>query len=318
MTQNTTHHEATAPSPRKVLIVGIAGGYGRLLARRLMRSYDVVGADREPISARLPDVPFYRVDPRKRSFEDVFRRERPDAVVHIGTDRSFRGNADTRYDINLRGTRKLLDHCENYGVRRLIVLSTSYVYGALPENPQFMDEEQPLAGSRHYPEIRDLIEVDSLASAFVWRHPELAVSVLRPVSALGETLDSAMSRFFRSRFVVLPMGFNPMFQLIHEEDLSDAIGRALDRNLRGVYNIEGSGEVPIRIAVREAGSRFYNVPDFLMRRLSRPVMGMPPGAIDFLKYPCTVDGSRFRDKTGFEPRFGLKETLQTLRRLRSN
>ena len=297
----------------RVLIVGIAGGYGRLLARRMLRSHSVVGVDREPWSARLPDVSFYGVDTRTRAFEDVFRKERPEAVVHLGFLRSFRTDEQTRYDINVRGTRKLLDLCLAHGVKKVTVLSTSYVYGALPENPHFMDEEHPLSGSRNYPEIRDLIEVDALATSFMWRHPEIEATVLRPVPALGTFVDSAIGRYFRANPIPVPMGFNPMLQFIHEEDLTEALALTLEQDLRGVYNVVGPGEVPARVAIAESGGRVLPVPDALLRRISSRLLGFPPGAVDFMKYPCTIDGTLFASETGFQPLFGLKDIFRTVR-----
>ncbi len=302
----------------KVLIVGIAGGYGRLLARRMLRSHSVVGVDREPWSARLPDVPFYPCDTRTRAFEDVLRKERPDAIVHLGFVRHFRADAALRYDVNVRGTRKLLDLCHVHGVRKLTVLSTSYVYGALSDNPHFMDEEHPLSGSRNYPELRDLVEVDVLASAFMWRHPEIQTSVLRPVPALGTFVESAVSVYLRANPVILPMGFNPMLQFIHEEDLTEALALSVERDLRGVYNVEGPGAVPARVAVVETGGRLLPVPDPILRRVSQRLLGLPAGAIDYLKYPCTIDGRRFVAETGFQPIFSLKDIFRTLRSLRSS
>lgn len=301
----------------KVLIVGIVGGYGRLLARRLLRSCSVVGVDRTPASARLPDVPFYSVDTRTRAFEDVFRKERPEAVVHLGLMRDRRTDERTRYDVNVRGTRKVLDLCLEHGVRKLCVLSTGYVYGALPDNPSFMDEEHPLSASRNYPEIRDLVEVDALATGFTWRHPDLTTSVLRPVPVLGVYVDSAMARYLRANPVVLPMGFNPMLQFVHEEDLSEAMALCIEQGVRGVYNVAGPGEVPARIAIHESGGRAVQVPDFILRRVSTWLFGLPPGALDFMKYPCTIDGSRFVSETGFQPLFGLKDIFRTLRSLRT-
>lgn len=296
-----------------MLIVGVAGGQGRLLARRLLRTCEVVGADRQPWTIRLPEVPFYPADTRTRAFEDVLRKERPSAVVHLGFVHHFREPPATRYDINVRGTRRVLDHCLHYGVESVTVLSTSYVYGALPENPQFMDEEQPLSASRNYPEIRDLVEVDALASAFMWRHPELAVSVLRPVPALGPYVETALATYLRTRPVLVAIGFNPMMQAIHEEDLTEALALTVERGLRGVFNVTGPGEVPLRVMVRETGGRALPLPDFALRRLSARIVGLPPGALDYIKYPCTLSGDRFASETGFRPQFGLRDIFRSMR-----
>ena len=55
----------------------------------------------------------------------------------------------------------------------------------------------------------------------------------------------------------------------------------------------------------------------------RPVIGcMGDGAfqmlgmntlIDFVKYPCTIDGSRFRQATGFRPRRTLEDIFASVR-----
>jgi UDP-glucose 4-epimerase len=303
----------------KVLIVGVAGGQGRLLARRLLRRHEIVGVDRERWASRPPSVPFFEVDIRKRQFEDVFRKEAPTAVVHMGFVRHFRGRPGERYDINVRGTRQLLDHCVAYGVRKVVVLSSSYVYGALPESPSFMDEDYPLYGSRNYPEIRDLVEVDTLVSAFMWQHPSLATVVLRPVNRLGYYVQSAIGTYLQMRRVIVMTGFNPMMQFIHEEDVADALALAVERDVRGVFNVTGPGEVPLRVAIKETGGRPLSLPEPIARPLiarlhAAGLFPFPAGAIDYIKYPCSISGRRFGEATGFRPSFSLRETFRALRR----
>ena len=45
------------------------------------------------------------------------------------------------------------------------------------------------------------------------------------------------------------IGFDPMMQFIHEEDVAEAIVTTLDHELRGVYNVEGPGAVPLTTAL---------------------------------------------------------------------
>jgi UDP-glucose 4-epimerase len=200
-----------------------------------------------------------------------------------------------------------------------VVLSSSYVYGAFPENPYYMDEDSPLSASRSYPEIRDLVEVDTLASAFLWRYPHIRTCVLRPVNVLGYYVHSMIGQYLRERRVPTAMGFDPMLQFIHEEDLSEAIALALEHSLQGVFNVTGPGEVPLHTAIRETGGTAIPIPEPLMRvlfdRLFRwGLIPYPAGAIDFLKYPITISGSRFIDATGFRCLFGLEEIFQSVRR----
>ncbi|MFQ5512914.1 MAG: NAD-dependent epimerase/dehydratase family protein [Myxococcota bacterium] len=302
----------------KVLIVGIAGGHGSLLTRRLLGSCELIGTDRERWPAKPPDVKFYPSDIRTRGFENILRTERPRTVIHLGLVRHFRGEASERYDINVRGTRRLLDHCRNYGVERILILSTSYVYGALPENPCFMDEDYPLCGSRNYPEIRDLVEVDTLATAFMWKYPDLRTTILRPVPTLGHVVQSSIGSYLRMRRSICMMGFNPMMQFIHEDDLIEAMVLVLESDLRGVFNVSGPGQVPLRVAIRETGGSALPLPEPIARPLIARLFQLglfpfPPGSIDFIKYPCTIAGDRFVKETGFKPIFGLRELFRSLR-----
>lgn len=303
----------------KVLVTGVAGGLGRLVARGLQERYEVTGVDSARWRSHPPGITTHVVDLRKRRFEDVIRTERPSAVVHLGFVRHFRGDDQERHAVNVGGTRTVLDHCFKYGVERLVVLSSGYVYGALPENPYELNEEAPLLASRSYPEIRDLVEVDSLVSTNIWRRPELKTSVIRPVNVLGPRHPSMVREYLRQRRVPTVLGFDPMLAFIHENDLAAALVLAVEHELRGVYNVVGPGEVPIHTAIKETGGTAWPIPDpparWIFARLFRyGMIPYPAGLLDFLKYPVSLDGRRFAAATGFRCKYGLPEIFESIRR----
>ena len=313
------HPRGGAKPGETVLITGIAGGQGRLIARRLANTFDLVGVDRTYWEGHPPGLRVHKVDIRKRKFEDIFRTERPSAVVHLAFIRHFRGDAETRHEVNVLGTKRLLEYAIAHGVKRVVVLSSSYVYGALPDNPYYMDEDSPLNVSRNYPEVRDLAEVDTLATGFLWRHPEVATTILRPVNTLGYYVHSAIGRYLRQRWVPTIMGFNPMMQFIHEEDVAEGVALALQSGTHGVFNLTGPGAVPLKVAIREAGSTAVPFPETIARTVFRELFrwGLyhtPSGAMNFLKYPCTLDGRRFQQATGFAPLFSLEDVFASVRR----
>jgi len=239
--------------------------------------------------------------------------------VHLAFIRHFRGDAETRHEVNVLGTKRLLEYAIAHGVKRVVVVSSSYVYGALPDNPYYMDEDSPLNVSRNYPEVRDLAEVDTLATGFLWRHPEVATTIIRPVNTLGYYVHSAIGRYLRQRYVPSIMGFNPMMQFIHEEDVAEAVALALQSGTHGVFNLTGPGAVPLKVAIREAGSTAIPFPEPVARNFFRELFrwGLyhtPPGAMNFLKYPCTLDGRRFQQATGFTPLFSLEDVFASVRR----
>ncbi|MFP6664399.1 MAG: NAD-dependent epimerase/dehydratase family protein [Deltaproteobacteria bacterium] len=301
----------------KILITGIAGGLGRLIAERLLGSARLVGIDHTPWVGHPPEISIITADLRKRKVEDVFRRERPDVVVHLGLERhSF--DAGLRHDVNVIGTKRLLEFCAAYGTARVVILTSSYVYGALAENPFYMDEETSLNVSRHYPEIRDLAEVDALATNFLWRYPEIATAVLRPVSTLGRHMRSSLATYLRLSVSPMVMGFDPLMQFIHEDDLAESIIQAIAAGLRGVFNIVGPGAVPISTAIRESGGTALALPEtatrfFLQRLFAWGLFPLPADAVDFIKFPCTIDGRRFQHATGMRPARSLDQAFGCVR-----
>lgn len=302
----------------KVLITGISGGQGRLLASRIADGWDVVGVDKVAWDGHPKNIHVTTVDLLKKKFEDVFRQTRPTAVVHLGFIRHFRTDPRRRHEFNVLGTKRVLEFCVKYDVRQIVVASSSYVYGALPENPYFLDEDAPLNSSRTYPEIRDLAEVDTLCTTHLWKYPHQQTAILRPVNTLGTHVHSAIVTYLKLGYVPTILGFNPMTQFIHEEDVSEAIALALEKGLRGVFNVTGPGEVPLKVAIRETGGTPVPLPEFVARAVFGRLFQLglfhtPPGAIDFIKYPCTVNGKRFVEATGFKPLFTLDETFASVR-----
>ena len=306
----------------KVLITGIASPLGRLLARRLAQGFTVCGVDARPWAGRPREVAMHVADLRKREFEEVMRSERPSAVVHLGVRREMRGDERARHDLNVRGTKRLLDHCAAFGVGQLVVLSTSTVYGAAPENPLYMREDEPLSATRSYPEIRDRVEVDALASAFVWRVPEVRTAVLRPVHVLGPHSTGMLADYLRRPRPPTVLGYDPLMQVIHEDDWTESIALTLTRGVRGVFNVTGAGQVPLRTAIAEMGSQPMALPELVLRPWIRAgfatgVLPWPEGALDYLKFPVVIAGEAFVQATGWKPLFSLKETFSAHRERRS-
>ncbi len=306
---------------KKVLITGIAGAQARLLAARLSGVVEVCGVDTVPWSGPGFGLRVHRVDLRKRKFEDVMRTERPDAVVHMGFVRHFEAGERMRHDVNVRGTKHLLDHCVKYGVDRLVVVSSSAVYGAFAENAFAMDEGFPLSASRSYPEIRDQVEVDTLASGFLWQHPEVRTSVLRSVNVLGPHSRTMMATYLRLPRIPTVAGYDPMMQLMAEDDLSEALVLALEHRLQGVFNVAGSGELPLHTVIRESGGVAWPIPLPFARTICKRffdwgIWSYPPGVVDYLRFPLSVSGKRFSEATGFSPRVSLREMLSAMRAAR--
>jgi UDP-glucose 4-epimerase len=312
--------EKPVPSPavKKIVITGIAGRLGRLLARRLHRDgrWHVVGIDRRPFLGKPKDIEHVQVDLRTKKARDVFRANDVDALVHMGVMHNPRASRGEHHSWNVAGTMKLLEYCHRYRVPKVVVLSSANVYGPRPDNTQFLTEDAPLMGAQEFPEIRDIIEVDHLASGFFWKAREIETVILRPVHILGG-VRNAPSNYLRLPLIPTLLGFDPMVQLIHEHDVVEAIVCALRPGVRGIFNVTGPGELPLSEIIRELGRPVLRFPHPVARPLLSALWrfgatSFPVPELDFIRYVCMVDGARARSELRFRPRYSLKETIRAV------
>src|SRR5581483_5760240 len=246
----------------------------------------------------------------------VFRTFRPDAVIHMATVTHLTVRDEDRYRINLFGTRAVFDHCHHYGAKRCIFVGRHTYYGAAADTALYHGEEDPPMAMTTFPELSDLVAADLYAGSALWRYPELNTSVLRICYTLGPSLSGTLATFLRGRRVPKVLGFDPLFQFMHEADAAEAICLALEKDLRGVYNVAGPQPLPLATLIREAGRTPVPVPELLMRlafgRFGLP--RLPPGAVAHLKYPVVIDDSSFRAATGYQHRYEDDDTIADFRR----
>jgi UDP-glucose 4-epimerase len=281
----------------------------------LHAGHDVIGIDRRPFKDPPAGVEMHELDIRKRAAEDVFRRVRPQAVLHMATVTHLVVQSEDRYRINLGGTRAVFEHSKAYGVEQVVFVGRHTFYGAAPDSPLFHTEDEPPMGLSAFPELADLVAADLYAGSALWRIPELTTTVLRMVYTLGPTGHGTLATFLRGARVPTILGFDPLFQFMHEEDVITALVLALEKRPRGVFNVAGPQPVPLSVIIRETGRSNVPLPEIVfataLGRLGLPKL--PAGALEHIKYPITVDGSSFKTATGFVYDVDEKEAMRSYR-----
>lgn len=297
----------------RVLIPGIAGGVARRVAHKLLeRGHQVAGIDARPWPDAPRGVEVHTLDIRKRPAEGVFRRFRPHAVVHMATVTSLVVRGEERYRINLGGTQAVFDRCRTYGVEHVVFVGRHTYYGAGPDTAMYHREDEPPHALEAFPELADLVAADLYAGTAIWRLPEMTTTVLRVCYTLGPSGLGTLGSYLRGRRVPTVLGFDPLFQFMHEDDAAEAIVQSVEKRPRGIFNVAGPQPLPLSLLASAAGRTVLPLPEFVLRH----VMGraglprLPAGALAHIKYPIVVDASSFRAATGFE--YG-KDEQQTIR-----
>ncbi|OZB07921.1 MAG: NAD-dependent epimerase [Marinobacter sp. 34-60-7] len=299
----------------RILITGAAGALAQQVIDRLRPTCDIVAVDFREQVYLDDDVPSFCVDFNKRVFEDLFKRYRFDGVIHLGRVMSSQLTRMRRYNANVLGTQKLLDLSQKYGIRRVIVLSTYHVYGAVAYNPALIDESAPLKSAGLSADLVDSVELENLANIYLWRYPELNITVLRPCNIVGPGVRNSMSALLGSERAPVLAGFSPMMQFIHIDDMADALVLAWRKPVKGVFNVAPQDWVAYQQALKLCGCKrvpIPSVPPQLPRMISKllNLKSFPPYLLAFFKYPVVIDGRAFTREFGFTPKRSLKEIFR--------
>jgi UDP-glucose 4-epimerase len=302
-------------SAKTVLITGIAGGLARDVGRVMQqRGYRIVGVDYRPSNPLDYPATTYQANYNKTKIEDIFRRHKPGTVLHLGRVGNLKESAGKRFDLNVIGSQKVMDQAVRYGARRLVVLSTFHIYGAHPMNHIPISEDDPLRAGADFPQIADAVQLDNLALNWIYKHPEMKTALLRPTNVVGARLRNAISGFLRQRVIPVMLGFNPMVQFIHADDLRDAVLAVTEHDGVGVFNVTGVGALPWRDAVEITGARALPIPSSLaaayLAIAGRLAPSLPPYLINFFKYPCIISDAALRATFDWEPQIDQAEAVR--------
>ncbi len=305
---------------KTVLVTGAAGSLARRVIARLHGQYNVVAVDFRRKVETDAGIPSYKVDTYKRGFEDIFRNHRIDAVIHIGRIFTHEYDRQRRYNANVLGTKKLLDLCRKYAVKQVIIHSTYFVYGASAYNPALLDEDAPLKASEVTQDLVDSVEVESLAQIYMWKYPELHITILRPCNVLGPGVQNSMSLLLSRPLAPVLVGFSPLMQFLHVDDMADAMLVAFEGNQPGIYNVAPDDWVAYQVALKQSGCRrlpVMSIPPMLPKLISSALNWnafFPPYLINYFKYPVIIDGGLFRKTFDWKPKRSMNDIFSFYRK----
>jgi UDP-glucose 4-epimerase len=248
--------------------------------------------------------------------EEIFRSTPVYGLVHLGVMHDPRGNGIEHHAWNVGGLSRLLEYSSRHGVRKVVLLSSANVYGPRPDNAQFLKEDSPLLAAGAFSGMRDLVELDMVVQSFFWKYPEIETVILRPTHILG-TVHNAPSNYLRLKRVPTLMGFDPMLQVIHQDDVARAIQLSLRPGVRGIFNVAGPPPLPLSRILEKMGRASVPVPHplakFAVGRLwNLRMTSFPAPELDFVRYVCMVDDSRARETLGYEAAFDIGQTLASV------
>lgn len=304
----------------RIVVTGADGYLGRQVIAALaqatagggaLRPERVVSLDvREtPAAQRLPGVVYVVADIRTASLQSLLREHAIDTVVHLAaivtpgrrTDREF------EYQVDVEGTRKVLDACVAAGVAQVVISSSGAAYGYHADNPAWLTETDPIRGNREFAYAWHKRLVEEMLADYRERAPQLRQTILRIGTILGATVANQITALFDKPRPLAIAGAASPFVFIWDQDVVGVILHALDGGPPGIYNVAGDGALSIHEIAARMGKRCRVLPAgallaalWLGKRLGLTPYG--PEQLRFLRYRPVLDNRRLKDEFGYRPR----------------
>lgn len=307
-----------------VAITG-AGGY---IGQRLILYLDsqdwcsrILGTDIAEPQARSDKLTFLKKDIRDHGLIDFWRDQEVETLVHLAFIVDPLRDRKLMYDVNVNGTLNVLRICEELNIGHVIVASSATAYGAWPDNPEPLQEEDPI---RVFPPTFDYAHHKGLneqhCAAFMEKHPDVLFNIVRPCVVYGPNTQNYLSRYFaKMPFVALVDGNDPNMQFVHEDDVAQLFSLLIEKKVPGAFNVAGDGVIRSSEVGAMIGKRAFKVPRWVyhgalwtMWHLHLKMIEAPPGILSYTAYPWVVDTTRARDLLGWRPKYMSKDTLRIM------
>jgi UDP-glucose 4-epimerase len=304
---------------RVVLVTGVSRDFGGRFARRIavMPGVErVIGVDTVPPRNDLGTVSFVRADIRNPVIAKVITGQDVDTVVHMSVHSTpHEGGRTSMKEHNVIGTMQLLAACQKAsGLERLVVKSSSAVYGSSSRDPAMFTEDMSAKRMPRAGYAKDVLEVEGYVRGFARRRPDVAVALLRAANTVGPAVSSPLTHYFRLPVVPTVLGFDARLQFLHEVDLLGALEHATLGGVHGTFNVAGDGVLVLSQALRRLGRPTVPVPGFALGALgsvSRKagVKGLQAELSGFLTFGRGLDTTRMRSVLGFRPTYTTAEAF---------
>jgi UDP-glucose 4-epimerase len=313
---------------RRVLVTGLGSFWGGRLAQSLEGdpSVDViVGLDRSDPKVPLERTEFVRADPSYSILSRIVQATQVDTILHtfLQVD-STRLSGRALHEVNVIGTMNLLAAAGAPGspVRKIVVKSSSLVYGATQQDPAWFREETPRSRSPRTRVERSLLEVEDYLRDFAEDNPHVVVTLLRYANVLGTDIVTPLTRALDLPFVPAVFGFDPLLQFVEEDDVIRSLEFAMRHDVAGIFNVAGDGRLPWSEVAAMCNKRTLPLPPFFTGAAVMPLgllgIDLPPETLDLLRFGRGLDNRRLK-QAGFEYRFtsaGAVESFARAQRLR--
>ena len=305
-----------------ILITGASGFLGTHCCETLRQdNHNLLLVDTAPPDSApgTPNCRFKQVDiRRKQDISELIRGM--DAVIHAAAALPLWKQTDI-FSTNVEGTRHVLSASLDHGIKRVIYISSTAVYG-IPEKHPILETDR-LMGVGPYGESKILAE--KLCLDFMKKG--LNVTILRPKTFLGTGRLGVFEILFDwihdgKKIPVIGSGQN-LYQLLAVDDLVEVIGLCVQKSSKeynDVFNVAAETYGTVRddlnalFEFAQSGSRVLATPAGLVKNVLRffEMLNLSPlyqWVYDTADKDSFVSIDKLRNTFQWTPRFSNAQIL---------
>ena len=276
--------------------------------------------DFRPPVVRSPKFIFHRVDltKDKSSFEiaEILIRNKIKTFLHSALFSGPTRNHSNHHEVESIGTFHILNAIAEAQIKKLIVSSHTFVYGARPKNPNFLSESFPIKSQGPY-FVRTRADVENQIFEFANTYTDCKVTTLRFAAILGPNSTNIRAKYFLSGVVPIILGYDLLLQFIHEEDALQALMLALYSDKFGIFNIVGKGLISLTTGIHLSGKIPVPAPSFVCKSIFRAgyvtrLWELDACMIPFFQYLCVASSEKAQRELHFKPFFSSRQALKSM------
>jgi UDP-glucose 4-epimerase len=305
-----------------LLITGCASHIARTLIPVLLddsRVTRIIGVDLNSSAISHSNYQEHNVDIRSEQLEKYFADI--DAVIHLAfiTDSGLLGerrfDRDYIRDINVNGSKNVFQLATAHQVKSLIHFSSAIVYGMSADNPQFLEETQPLKPVSDFYYSEDKVAVEQWIDEFEQLYPAQRIVRLRPHIVLGQYAQPLLKSMLSQPFHFMFPDPQPLTQCISEMDVATAVLQSLFLDVNGSFNLATDQVASFHWIHKHLHNYSLPIPFALAQqahKLSWRYSGRfgDPAWFACMKYPLTISNDKAKQELNWKPTLDLFECLE--------
>ena len=316
-----------AGTGRRVVVTGATGNIGRAVMARLRAD----GWDRVGIARRVPPGPTAVDAPPEEDAGtewaaldvgvDALDRAMAgaDAVVHLAWAIQPSHDRQVLFRTNVVGSEAVVRAAVRAGVRHVVHASSVGAYSPAPRGV-VVDESWPTDGTPELDYSWQKAYVERVLDTVETAHPEVTVTRVRPALVfqrrsaprvhdlfVGRHVPHQLGTLLATGIAAAPVGT----QVVHAEDVADAIARILERRAAGAFNLAAEPRLGHERRGGHAVMRGLALGAALTWRAR--LLAAEPGWVRLAADAPTMSTARAHDVLGWQPTWTSHEVLGELR-----